>query len=160
MLDEIYGILRGMITTGVVTAVDDSGQAQLVTVQTADGAIRDKVEVMLPFGVTSMPPLNGAICVLLAVGADPANLRALPVSCPAARAGQLAAGNTVIYAADGTRIEVDTGGNVTIWTKTATIKAPAGLTIEGDVTVDGVVSTTGDVIVEGRSVTADLTSST
>lgn len=130
ILDVIRDV-RGMITLGVVMAVDDTGQAQTVSVKTAAGAIRAGVEVLMPFGLSTLPPLDGAICLLFAVGADPANLRALPIGNPSARYGAQNTGESTLYAQDGTRVSARQGGALELWggntiaatTKTATVNA-------------------------------------
>ena len=152
MLDEIYGAMRGIAGLGLVLAVDDSGAAQTMTVQCADGVVRDQVEVMQWFGFASMPPAEGVICMVFAVGGDPANLRALPVACPAARMGNLSAGDAAVYAQDGTRIHVKSGGDVEIWAKTCTIHAPAGGTLDGNFTVTGTLAVDQDVTIGSLSV--------
>lgn len=152
MLDEIYGAIRGISGLGLVIAVDDSGPAQMLTVHCADGVVRDQVEVMQIFGFASMPPSEGAICLVLAVGGDPANLRALPVACPAARMGNLSPGDSALYAQDGTRVHVKSGGDVEIWAKTCTIHAPDGGTIDGNLHVTGTVAVDQDVTIGSLSV--------
>lgn len=152
MLDEIYGAIRGLNGLGLVTAVDDTGPAQTLTVHCADGVVRDQVEVMQWFGFASMPPTEGAICMVFAVGGDPANLRALPVACPSARMGNLAAGDSAVYAQDGTRVHVKTGGDVEIWAKTCTLHAPDGGILDGDFTVTGTLAVDQDVTIGTLSV--------
>lgn len=136
MLDDIYRQIRGLAAMGIVNAADDSGEVQTVTVTTADGAVRADVEVMQIFGFASMPPAAGAICLLLAVGADPATLRALPIACPAARFGALAPGDACIYAPDGSRVHIRQNGAIEIWAgSTLTINAP-NVAINGKLSAD------------------------
>lgn len=145
MLDEIFGAIRGLGCIGLVQSVDDAGEVQTVTVVTADGAVRADVEVMQMFGFTSMAPVNGAICLVFAVGGDPGNLRALPVACPAARFGGLAAGESAIYAVDGSRVHIKVGGVIEIWAGTSLKINAADVTMTGTLTVDT------DVVVAGGS---------
>jgi phage gp45-like len=140
MIDEIFSSLRGLISIGVVQSADDTGEAQTVTLVTADGAMRADVEVMQIFGFSSLAPTAGAICLVLAVGADPANLRALPIACPAARFGGLVGGDACLYALDGSRVHVKPSGEVEIWAgATVTINAP-------NVVLTGTLTAAGDVI--------------
>lgn len=143
-LRAIVGNLRSLISYGVITAVDDSGAAQTVTVLTGDGVQRADVEVMQPFGLASAPPADGATTVVLAIGGDPSNLVALPLSNPSARFGGLGAGEAILYASDGTRVHVKPGGVVEVWGKSVTINA-TNLTINGNVLVNGNLTATGDV---------------
>jgi phage baseplate assembly protein V len=160
---------RGMITIGIVQSVDDTGQAQTVTVKTHDGAIRADVEVIMPFGHSSVPTLDGAICLVFAIGADPANLRALPLANPSSRYGAQNAGESTLYAADGTRVSARTGGKLELFggnsieaktkaltltaTTSATITTPE-LTISGGVAITGTVSVTGAVTINGNVATS------
>lgn len=158
-LRGIVGNLRSLISYGVITGVDDSGGAQTATVLTASGALHAGVEVMQPFGIASSPPADGATTVVLAVGGDPANLVALPLSNPSTRFGGLGAGESVLYAGDGTRVHVKPRGIVEVWgvnvtvnatsvtlnTTTLTVNAPGGTTINGDVQVNGDLTASGDV---------------
>jgi adhesin HecA-like repeat protein len=140
MIDEIFSSLRGVVSIGVVQSANDAGEAQTVTLVTADGVVRADVEVMQIFGFASLPPSNGAICLVVAVGGDPANLRALPIACPAARFGGMVGGDAAMYAADGSRVHIKPDGVVEIWAgSTLTINAP-------NVTLTGTLTAQGDVI--------------
>ncbi len=157
---EVAGELRGLITEGVVVGVDDTGQVQTVDVQTHDGVIHTGIEVLHPAGLGGVVAVNGAICTLLAVGGDPANLRALPPRSPATRMGGQAPGDITVSTPDGTRItwrnggviEIMGGTSVTIHSPTCAIVAPNGLTIGGNVTITGTVTVqSGDVTADGIS---------
>lgn len=145
LLNSLTGNLRNLIAVGVVDSVNDAGAAQTVNVTTGDGVLRADVEVVLPFGFTSMPPLDGAICLVFEVGGDPGNLMALPIGNPSARMGALQPGEAALYGGDGSRLHIRQGGVVEIWggasvtvnTKEATINAPNGCTVNGSVTVNG-----------------------
>ena len=160
MEQELFSNLRGAVSIGQVISVNDAGQAQTVSVLTADNVVRADVEVMMPFGFASMPPLHGAICLLLAVGADPANLRALPIAAPAQRFGGQQPGEAAMYAQDGTRVAVRQGGVVEIWggtqinlhTETCSISAPAGCTINAaaGTTINGNTESAGNLTVTGN----------
>ncbi len=140
MIDEIFGALRGLANIGVVQSSDDSGEVQTVTVLTADGATRADVEVMQIYGFASLAPENGSICLLLAVGGDPANLRALPVATPAARFGGMSNGDACMYVQDGSRIHIKQAGVIEIW-------AGSSMTINAaEVSISGALSVKGDVV--------------
>ena len=149
MINETIGDLRSLIVQGIVLAVNDSGQAQTVDVQTHDGVTRTGIEVMQPAGFASTPATAaGGLVLLLAVGGDPANLVALPVASPGARFGGMAAGESVLYAPDGSRVAVRTGGTIEILAAAhlvirapdVTITAPNGVTIVGNLTVTGEIT--------------------
>lgn len=156
--DELAGDLRGVVQEGVVTAVYDGGQAQTVDVITHDGFTRGGIEVMQPHGFAGAPIAQGAICLLIAVGGDPANLRALPLARPATRLGGLGAGDAAVYASDGSRVHVQATGTVEVWggslvvvhaptieayaTGSALVQAPT-ITLQGHVVVEGNLTVTG-----------------
>lgn len=150
---EIAGDLRGVVQWGIVQAVHDDGQAQTVDVETHDGFLRAGVEVMQPHGFASAAEAAGSICVLVAVGGDPANLVALPVGRPASRLGGLAAGDAAVYAGDGSRVHVMASGTVEVTGASLVIvNAP---TIEANASVSAVVTAptitlTGHVVVDGN----------
>ena len=151
MIEEMIGDLRSIIVQGVVLSVRDTGQAQTIDVQTHDGVIRSGIEVMQISGFASKPAAAGALVTLLAVGADPGHLVALPISHPGSRFGNLADGEAVLYGADGARVAIRAGGvieilagsQVIIRAPNVVVTATAGVTITGDVTIAGNLSVTG-----------------
>jgi phage baseplate assembly protein V len=153
MTEEIIGDLRGIAVQGVVLAVHDAGQVQTIDVQTHDGVIRTGIEVMQAAGFASKPAANGALVLLLAVGADPGNMVALPIGSPATRFGNLADGESVIYGADGARVAIRNGGvieilagaEVIIKVPNVTVTATAGVIITGNVTITGNLTVSGSV---------------
>jgi phage baseplate assembly protein V len=152
MIDEIYGDMRGIVSEGVVLAVDDTGMVQTVDVITHDGVIRTAVEVHQVAGFSSVPEPGGKALVF-AVGADPANLRALPLSDTVRYGGQQN-GERTFYGPDGSRVSMRQGGTIDIWagnlvvihTPDMQIFATGGLQITGNVTVTGTLTVTGDII--------------
>ena len=157
MIDQIVGDLRATIVRGVVRAVNDGGAVQTVDVETADGFIRAGVEVMQVFGHAGMPPAEGIGCILLAVGGDPGNYVALPLASPARRFGNQPAGDSTLYAADGSRVAVHSNGtlevlaasHVVITAPNVVVTASGGVTVTGDTAITGHVTITGNVQVNG-----------
>ncbi len=157
MLRQIFSLIRGIVSVGVIQSVDDTGQAQTVNVKTVGGRLRTNIEVQQIFGLASRPPVNGGLCVILAVGADHGNLVALPLSAPAMRFGNQAPGEATLYALDGTRVAVRAGGQVEIWggtsvtvhTKSMLVNAPEGCTINGAVTIVGDLTLEGNLGLSG-----------
>ena len=140
MIDELVGDIRSAIALGVVRAVNDTGQAQTVTVQTHDGVIRGDIEVLQPFGFASAPPAAGALCLLFAVGGDVGHLVALPIGVPGARLGGQAPGESTMYGADGSRVAVRQGGTVEVWAATTVVVHAPNAHFTGNVLVDGDIS--------------------
>lgn len=139
---------RGIVAEGIVLAVDDTGQVQTVDVMCWDGAIYQGVAVHQPAGFASMPQ-EGAVALLLAVGGDPSNLRALVPAEPGARFGKLAAGDKVIYAPDGTRVAVRQGGTIEILSATRVAMKVGSSTAV--LTAGTLTLTSCDVIADGIS---------
>jgi phage gp45-like len=160
-LAKAIGNVRAMVGVGVVQSMSDAGGAQTVTVDTP-GGMRADIEVMLPFGFTAMPPLDGAICLLFQVGADPSNIMALPISNPSARMGGLQPGEAAIYGGDGSRVHIRNGGVVELWggasvtitTKGFAINAPSGATINAaagcTINAAGGITLAGNVAIDGN----------
>jgi phage baseplate assembly protein V len=140
--------LRGAVVRGAIVTVDDQAQAQTVSAETHEGALRTGVEVMQTFGVASRPPAGpGGVVLLLAVGGDQGDLVALPPSCTSVRFGRLEPGETVIYDADGNRVHLRAGGIVEVHAATRIrLVAPevevvaATMTLTGNLVVAGQVS--------------------
>ncbi len=150
LVRQLFGQVRGGVASAIVQSIDDTGAAQKMTVKTHDGATRADVEVHQPFGFSSVAPANGAFRILYAVGNDVSNLVGLPPANPYARMGGLAAGESVMYGSDGTRVHVRNGGIVEVWaahvnvhSNDTTITAPNGVTIIGNLNVQGNLTTTG-----------------
>lgn len=132
---------RGAVMRGLVLAVDDTGEMQMVDVQTHDGAIRARIEVYQPFGFASGPVAIGSAVLLLAIGGDPGDLVALPAITPSARLGNCAPGQTVLYALGGSQVSLTPSGAVIIAGATKIfLQAPQGVEVDGDLTATGNIS--------------------
>jgi len=172
MWTEIENRLRGLVVRAKPLAIDDSGESQTASIRTHNGVDRDDVEILQPFGVSSMPPA-GSVMIVMAVAGDQGDLVGLPVGSPGARMGGLKAGESVLYGAAGQRVHCKADGsvdvlsasnvkvkgqNVTLEGETLTAKA-SGITldgptvIKGDLSVEGSVSIGGSLTV-GGSITA------
>lgn len=150
-MDQVFD-LRNLIRMGIVQAVDDSGQAQSALVQTNDGATHAAVEVQQPFGFASLPPADGALAVVLAIGGDPGQLVVLPLGNPSSRFGALLHGEVAIYGSDGTRVHIRQGGTVEVHAAAQVIVNAPTLVVQGltggadaQVTVRGDMLVTGDI---------------
>jgi phage baseplate assembly protein V len=166
--------LRSGVVRGVVQAIDDTGEVQMATVQSHDGGPR-QVEVWQLDGFASAPSGDGAVALLLSVGNDPSQFVALlanpstrfgkqaagerTMSAPdgtrvAVRQGgvvEIWGGNQVIVnsptltvTASGD-VTVTASGTVTVTAPTVTIAASGGLTIDGNVQVNGNLVASGTV---------------
>jgi phage gp45-like len=141
---ELAYDMREMGRLGLVDAVDDSGPVQLVDVTINDGVQHTQIPVMQIAGLASIPAVGGVV-LLVSIGADPANMRALPI-VSTWRFGGLVAGEAVLYGADGTRVACRADGHMDILAKTTIeISAQNGVNITGDVAVTGSLNATGNI---------------
>ncbi|HQU16619.1 MAG TPA: phage baseplate assembly protein [Gammaproteobacteria bacterium] len=156
---------RGQIRHATVAAVDDSAAAQTVTVVTDEAGTYAQVPVATQWGFASNPPLRGLRAVLVALGGDPANWRAILTSV-GRRLGGLSPGEVAMYANNGSRValrqlgvvEVLAGSKVVITAATTvevtagttvTITGPGGITLAGNVTVAGTLTVSGLITAAG-----------
>jgi phage baseplate assembly protein V len=152
--------LRGASMRGLVVAVDDTGPMQTVDVQTHDGFVRSGIEVYQMFGVATCAPAVGSVVQLMAFGADPGDLVALPMITPALRYGGLAQGEVVLYDNTGDRVALRNGGFVQILAAstielavggTSVTLSSSGIAVVGNITQTGNIDSTGDHIANGIS---------
>jgi phage gp45-like len=125
-----------------------------VTVVTHDGMVRSGLEVYQPYGLATNAVAAGSVVQLVAMGADPGDLVALPPVTPGLRYGNLAAGEVVLYDGTGDRVALRTGGVVQILAATQIVLTVGGVSLTvsaagvavtgGNVTVAGTIAATGD----------------
>lgn len=167
-MEDVFDF-RGMIRKGTVQSVDDTGDVQMVTVKTSEGALYT-AEVHQLFGHASVAPVDGCTAMLFCIGGDPANMVAL-LTNPSSRFGGQAQGESVLYDDAGNRVAIRSGGtiqilaatlvqidvpsvaitstgSVTITAPEVTITAPV-IAFEGNLTVDGAITTTGTIHADG-----------
>lgn len=69
MIRKIINRLKNIVAKAVLSAVNDSGEIQLVKIQGYEGEIADAVERIQNYGLTSVPPKGGE-AIVLNVGAN------------------------------------------------------------------------------------------
>lgn len=145
--DELVQQLRGQVSRGVVSAVDDSGDVQTVDLKTHDNVGRSNVEVHQPYGLTSVPLDEAPGTFVLAIGGDQGHQVALQLTS-AHRMGNVKPGEVMLYDASGNRLYLKIGGNIDLFAaalmqvaaKTMTVNVPGGITFSGPVTFNGPVT--------------------
>lgn len=142
-LDETIQELRGAAMRGLVQAVHDGGEVQTVDVITHDGFLRMGIEVFQFYGFATSAPAIGSVVQLVAIGADPGDLVALPPICPAARYGGLAANEVVVYDAGGQRLALRQGGLVQIMAASSVSIAAPNISLIGNVGITGTLTDNG-----------------
>lgn len=143
--------LRGLVVRGVVHRLDDTGPSQALDVETHEGVLRSGVLVLLPYGLASAPAAGG-LTVLLAVGGDQGDMVALPVAGGTRYA--VGEGEAALYTDEGTRVHLRAGGVVEIAAATEVVVTvgatvwrvgPAGVSITGNLAVNGNIAATGTI---------------
>lgn len=112
MDDETAGKMRGMIRRATLKNIKDDGQTQTASVEVAEGVWRDDVEILQPYGFASHVPEDGALGVVLAVGADEADIVVLPVANPSKRLGNLSEGDVGTYNRHGDKFVIGDDGTI------------------------------------------------
>lgn len=141
--------LGGMITQGVVTTTDDTGNVQFGQVRFNSLEMRDRTPVLLNYGFTSRP-LPGAQVLALSANGDRSNSTIIASGDQRYRLRSLANGDVAIYndlnqsvVLGRTGIRVDGGGlNITVSNAPTTI-------INGNLAVNGNVTTSGNSTTSG-----------
>lgn len=147
---------RGAIVKGVVRAVDDSGVAQTLTVETHPDIVRTGIEVMSTHGLASHVS-EGAEVLLLAIEGDEGHYVALPPALFPTRFGGLPpggaalyddAGNRLVFPADGSGL-LTVAGLLRLMGQTMRFEAPGGARFEHPVTFGAEVTFEGPVTFQG-----------
>lgn len=137
--------IRGMVSRGTISKVDDTKQTQELQVRLLAGEIRSIVERLQQYGFTSNPPL-GSETVMVFPGGSREHGLALAAEDRAQRKKGLAVGDVALYAI---------GGTTSLLLEPATEK----VTIEGDeIVCNGFVKIT--LAVGASSIVIDSTSIT
>lgn len=146
-MSELFHRMNGQAVRGLVLAVDDTGEAQTITVQTHDDVVRSDVEVLSIHGLATNPG-TGATAMLFAVGGDQGHLVSLPLQDFGARFGGLPpggvtlhddAGNRLTFPADGTG-QLFTAALMRMMVQELLVQAQAGTTFRGPVTFEDAVT--------------------
>ncbi len=140
-MSEFETAFRGAAVLGEVLGIDDTGEAQTVTVRTHEDVVRTGVEVASIHGLASNPG-NGSTCILLAIGGDQGHLVALPLMGIGTRFGKLRPGAAALYDDAGNHLVFTADGNATLAAaallrlvvQSLSIEAQAGTTVHGPVT--------------------------
>lgn len=69
ILHDLINRVLGIVSRGILNSVDDSGGMQLAKVELAQDEVRDGIEVLQQYGITSVPKA-GAEAVVLFIGGN------------------------------------------------------------------------------------------
>ncbi len=156
--EQLEARLRGLVRRAKPRTIDDGGETQTAGVTVLNGETRTDVEILQPFGMSSVPPA-GSLMVVLAVGGDQGDIVGLPVGAPGARMGNLQPGESVMYGAAGQRVLCRADGSVEVMSAskvylsgaTAAVEASGAVTVKAPkVRLEGTTWLMGDVHVAGN----------
>lgn len=129
--------VRLMVSRAVLAAVNDAGGIQVVQVKLLEGEVRDGVERMQNYGVSSVP-LPGAEGVMVCVGGDRDHGIVIAMDDRRYRIKGLQAGEVAVYTDEDKephhhRIIFKRGGAIEVLGKNITVTATETARIAGDV---------------------------
>jgi phage baseplate assembly protein V len=147
--DRLSRRLLSMVGRGRVTAVDDTGNVQMVQVKFNDGELRDNTPRLAEFGFTSFPP-NGTDMVVLFIGGDRSNGVAIASGHIQTRMKNLQAGESAIYDSIGKYIYLtQTGIVIEAKNQPVTVNDATTVTINAATAIQcntPILRVTGDII--------------
>lgn len=154
-LQRLWNRLRGILTRGAVTRVDDSAPVQRVQVRFLGDRVSSGVERFQDFGLSSVPMPEDATglpeAVLGAVAANADHFVTLGLIDRRHRPTGLKDGETILYNAHDVRLYLKDDGTLLIEAPTkVTVDAPAvhvlhDLQVDGNVQVAGTIDAVGDI---------------
>ncbi len=139
---------RGMLQRGVVGNVDDTGDVQTVDVNTGDDVGRSLVEVHQPYGLSSLPPDDQPLTMVMSIGGDQGHQMALHL-WSAYRFGKLGKGEVALWDWGGNRLHLKVGGNVDLLAAALLQLASATMTLAAKQTVGISAGTTMAITAQG-----------
>lgn len=146
--------VANMIDRGVVQAVDDAKQAQLLQVKCSTGDVRDEVEHALPYGLTSRPPVNSEV-VIAFIGGRREHGIALATFDRRVRLVNLASGEVAVYNDAGAKIVLKANGDVEVTPKPGQkLKVTGTVEVTGNLSATGTITGTTDVVAGSRSLSS------
>jgi phage baseplate assembly protein V len=149
--------LGNLIIRAVVTLTQDSPLCQTVQVTGRDGEVKDKLEHLHPYGLTSRVrrPDGGHGAETLVIAIDRDHRVALPAMDRRYRPRDIEEGEVVLHdwrgqvvhlRADGILVETTRPEGVTVRVVADAVTITAPVTVNGDVQVNGSINATGTII--------------
>lgn len=142
--------IMGLVFRGVVRQIDDSKKVRALQIGGLEGETRDDVEHFQQYGFTSNPQAGAEIVV---VCLDGRREHAVVIACEDRRyrLKNLEQGEVAIYTDQGDKIVLKRGGTIAVTASTKVEITSPSVTMSGNLTVDGTVTGTTDVIGGGKS---------
>lgn len=146
--------LGSMAARGVLSRVNDAGAVQLIQVEALPGEVRDLVQRVQPYGLSSVP-LDGAYpVVLLCPFGDRSQALAIVVDDVRHRPTGQSPGDTQVYDTHGNHVRLSAAGVEIVSAAAGTVETAGALTINAGGAVSIVAAGAVDVTAAG-AVTVD-----
>lgn len=113
MIEKIVHRLKNLVAKAILSAVDDSGQIQLVKVEGLNGEVTDSVERLQNYGYTSNPPKGGE-AIVVNVGANSDHPVIIVMDSGEFRKKDLKPGEVAVYDKNGSYILLREDGSIEI----------------------------------------------
>lgn len=146
LLQRIFGlVLRGVIRNAI-----DSGDLQVVQIGALADETHDDIERFQEYGFSSVP-LDGAEAVMVCVAGRRDGAMVIAVDDRRYRLKGLTKGEVAIYTDQNDRIVIKRDGTIEVHASTKVEITAPSVTMSGDLTVDGTITGTTDVVGGGKS---------
>lgn len=113
MYEKIISRLKNLIVMGLLNAVDDSNEVQLLKLETLAGVVADKVERVQNYGVTSNPP-EGGEAIVVNVGGNSDHPVVIALDGGKYRKKDLKPGEVAVYDKNGSYILLREDGSIEV----------------------------------------------
>lgn len=139
MMAPVARRVRLMVARAVVTSIADAGKIQSAQVKLLDGEVRDGIEILHQYGVTSIPP-GKPEGLYFSVGGDRDHGVLICVADRQFRLKDIAPGEAALYDDLGQKVHltrdgivIDGAGKLITLTNTPKVRMEADLDVTGDI---------------------------
>lgn len=112
MLQRAANRIASLVVKGLISAVNDSDELQLVKVSTTADEVIEDVERVQQYGITSVPP-EGSEAIVIFMNGDRSEGVVIGCDSAAVRVKELSDGDVALYSKHGQQILMDDTTNIT-----------------------------------------------
>lgn len=138
IMDPLYRRILGTVARAIIKSVNDSGKMQKVQIGILKDEIRDKVDRVQQYGITSVPKA-GADAVVLFVGGNRDHGIVIATEDSRYRLKDLQEGEVALYTDEGDYVHLKRGRIIKIKAGTKLEIDTPELTVTGKITAQGVI---------------------
>lgn len=149
-MKSILQRLVTLVSRGVVRQVDDSKKVRELQIGLLEGETRGEVEQFQQYGFTSVPQ-SGAELVAVCIDGRREHAVVIATEDRRYRIKNLQNGEVAIYTDQGDKIVLKRGGTIAVTASTKVEITSPSVTMSGNLTVDGTITGTTDVVGGGKS---------